>query len=305
MKNYLIQETLTDNTGIKNVDPSFARVTILNSEEWLKRREHFDPEQDIANDFLEQYITRAEVNYDSLTGSFSIPDRNDLNGDDHGFSFFLNEHGVIFIDDDRYVAGIIDTIAKNRKWHDPCIERFLYDFIDQLIKDDLRLMEKYEIELDTMEDDLLSKEKMDSLRLNEIRGQLRMLMVHYDQLLDVTQEFEENENGFFKEENVHYFHKIESRIERLYNNVSSINDYAIQLRDLYSQQIDIRMNRVMTILTVLSTIFMPLTLIAGWYGMNFHYMPEFSYRYSYPILIVVCIIIVGSMLYYFKKKKWL
>ncbi|MBQ5556289.1 MAG: magnesium transporter, partial [Erysipelotrichaceae bacterium] len=82
-------------------------------------------------------------------------------------------------------------------------------------------------------------------------------------------------------------------------------DYAIQLRDLYSQQIDIRMNRVMTILTVLSTIFMPLTLIAGWYGMNFHYMPEFSYRYSYPILIVVCIIIVGSMLYYFKKKKWL
>ena len=106
------------------VDESRAKQEVC--EEWLKRREHFDPEHDIANDFLEQYITRAEVNYDSLTGSFSIPDRNDLNGDDHGFSFFLNEDGVIFIDDDRYVAGIIDTIAKNRKWHDPCIERFLY-----------------------------------------------------------------------------------------------------------------------------------------------------------------------------------
>ena len=71
------------------------------------------------------------------------------------------------------------------------------------------------------------------------------------------------------------------------------------------QQIDIRMNRVMTILTVLSTIFMPLTLIAGWYGMNFRYMPELNWPWSYPIVFVVCIVIVVACLVFFKKKKWL
>jgi magnesium transporter len=61
----------------------------------------------------------------------------------------------------------------------------------------------------------------------------------------------------------------------------------------------------MTILTVVTTIFMPLTLIVGWYGMNFRYMPELNQYYAYPILIVICILIVLVLLYYFKRKKWL
>ena len=61
----------------------------------------------------------------------------------------------------------------------------------------------------------------------------------------------------------------------------------------------------MTVLTVVTTIFMPLTLIVGWYGMNFRYMPELENRWSYPIVIVVSILIVIGSLLFFKKKKWL
>ena len=66
-----------------------------------------------------------------------------------------------------------------------------------------------------------------------------------------------------------------------------------------------RQNRTMTLLTVIATIFMPLTLITGWYGMNFHYMPELEYRWSYPAVFLVCLAIAVGCLVFFKKKKWM
>ena len=69
--------------------------------------------------------------------------------------------------------------------------------------------------------------------------------------------------------------------------------------------IDVQQNKVMSILTVVTTIFLPLTLIAGWYGMNFPNMPEFGWKYAYPVVIVVSICIIAGEIIYFKKKKML
>ena len=79
----------------------------------------------------------------------------------------------------------------------------------------------------------------------------------------------------------------------------------MQLRDLYKAHLDIKQNRIMTVLTVVTTIFMPLTLIAGWYGMNFHFMPELNWKWSYPVVIIISIAIAVGSLLFFKKKKWL
>ena len=306
MKNYLIQETLTDNTGIKNVDPSFARVTILNSEEWLKRREHFDPEHDIANDFLEQYITRAEVNYDSLTGSFCVPDRNHISEPNTKFAFALDEKGIVFIDDSGYVMKIISNITGSKRWAMPSLERFIYDFLEQIVSKDQIILEKFDKELDSIESGIMEGEITDpSQRISRIRSDLRDMRIHYEQLLDLSQELEENENNFFKKENTRYFHLFTQRVSRLHDLTTSLRDFSIQIRDLYQSQLDVRQNRIMALLTIISSIFMPLTLIAGWYGMNFKYMPELEYKAAYPIIIAISIAIVVVSLIFFKKKKWL
>ena len=86
---------------------------------------------------------------------------------------------------------------------------------------------------------------------------------------------------------------------------NSIRDYTVQIRDLYHTQMDIKQNRIMTLLTVVTTIFMPLTLIAGWYGMNFRYMPELEWRWGYPVVILISLGIIIVSLLFFKKKKWL
>ena len=184
------------------------------------------------------------------------------------------------------------------------MERFLYDFLEQIVSRDLMLLEKYERNLDNLEDKISENEDSSYLHtVNEIRGNVRDLRIHYAQMIDFTQELEENENGFFVDENIRYFHMFKNRVERLYNIAGYLRDYTEQLGDVYHLQLEAKQNRIMTVLTVVSTIFMPLTLITGWFGMNFRYMPELESPWAYPIVIAICIVIIVGSLIYCKKKK--
>ncbi|MBR1471166.1 MAG: magnesium transporter CorA [Lachnospiraceae bacterium] len=281
-------------------------VAVLGSTEWQEQKESFDMGIDLELDPGEIYNTKAEVNYDSLTGTFCIPDRRDFSADWHSFSFALDEKGIVFIDDSGMVSRLLERIRLCKRWKFPSIERLFYDFLEQIIRGDLRLMEEYERELDGIEKKIrLGMAEAQINRVNDIRSDIRDLRIHYEQLIDLGQELEENENNFFREENLRYFHMFTNRIERLYDVAASLRDYTMQLGDQYRVQLDVKQNRIMTVLTVVSTIFMPLTLIVGWYGMNFKYMPELDYPYAYPIVIMVCLVLIVVSLIFFKKKKLL
>jgi magnesium transporter len=75
--------------------------------------------------------------------------------------------------------------------------------------------------------------------------------------------------------------------------------------DIYLSSVSNRMNEVMKVLTIIATIFIPLTLITGIYGMNFRYMPELNSPWGYPLVYVVMLAVTGIMLMYFRRKKWL
>ena len=280
-------------------------VVIVSKEEWSRCREKFDMGIELEP-VTDTHMTKAEVNYDSLTGTFSIPDRRDPSVQGETFAFALDEKGVVFIDDTGTSERIIRNVQKSKRWRSPSLGRFLYDFLDDIVKDDLRLLEKYERELEEMEA-MIDSDRDDSStsRSNAIRSDVRRLLIHYDQLIDLAQELEENENGFFDQDILRYFRLFLSRIDRLYSTAASIRDYTMQIGDLYKAHLELRQNNIMTILTVVTTIFMPLTLITGWYGMNFRYMPELESPYAYPIVIIVSLAIVILSLWFFHKKKWL
>ena len=303
---FAIEETLKEvkREELKRSGSQF--VAVLSFEEWKNSKDSFEMGMDIEPDLSEIFLTKAEVNYDSLTGTFAVPDRNNPSADDLKFAFVLDEKGIVFIDDNGTALDIIRGVQRTKKWKMPSLERFLYDFLDQIVKDDLRLMEKYEDELDHMEQAIIDgDEGLPSGRLNDIRSDIRYLRIHYEQLMDLAAEFEENENGFFKLENLRYFRLFINRAERLHEASMSLRDYTMQLRDLYKAHLDLKQNRIITVLTVVTTIFMPLTLIVGWYGMNFRYMPELNWEWSYPVVIAASIVIVIGSLLFFKKKKWL
>lgn len=203
---YLIEETLREINREESVVSDKQYVAVVSSDEWKQDRDSFEMGIDIDADMSEIYTTKAEVNYDSLTGSFSIPDRKDLSGEDSKFAFALDEKGIVFIDDSGKALELIENIQRVKKWKFPSLERFIYDFLDHIVIDDLRLMERYESEMNSMYKSIMDEEAdFPSVRLNTIRSDIRNLRIHYEQLIDLGQELEENENSFFKQENIRYF----------------------------------------------------------------------------------------------------
>ena len=303
---YLLKETVVPCTREELNGSVHQYVAVLTPEQWQAESEGFDMGIELEPDIRDIHSTKAEVNFDSLTGTFFLPDRSDLTENRFAFAYALDEKGIVFIDESGKAEEMISAIVRTKRWRKPSLERFLYDFLEQIVIRDLPIMERFEDKLDELEDRILQQEdRADMVRVNEIRGEVRELAVHYEQLIDMVQELEENENGFFKEENLRYFHLFMNRMARLHDTAASLRDHTIQVRDLYHAQLEAKQNRIMTLLTVVTTIFMPLTLIAGWYGMNFVYMPELRTTWGYPAVIAVCILIVVVSLLFFKKKKWL
>ncbi|MCR4647454.1 MAG: magnesium transporter CorA [Lachnospiraceae bacterium] len=303
---YLIESTLKECTA-KECHSSKKQqyVAILTPEEWQNERESFEMGIDMELDILEVHTTKAEVNYDSVTGTFALPDRKDMNADYKKFAFALDEKGIVFIDSGDTVQSIIKKVVATKKWRMPSLERFIYDFLEQIIHEDLMLLEGYERELDAIDKDIDNDKDADLERVNDIRGFLRDLRTHYDHLIDLSQEFEENENNFFKQDNIRFFRLFSNRVSRLFDTVNALLDYTSQIRDTYESRLGVKQNRIMTVLTVVTAIFMPLTLIVGWYGMNFKYMPELNSVFGYPAVIIVSVLIVVGSLIFFKLKKWL
>ena len=303
---FLINERLDECTQEELLTSNKQYVALLSSKEWELQKSLFKMGIDFEPKTTDIHVTKAEENYDSITGTFFVPSRRDIQSDEDKFAFALDEKGIVFIDDTTASKRIINKIKHRKKWRLPSLERFIYDFLNEIIRSDFRIMERYEHELDDMESDIINEDnELTSKRVNEIRADIRDLKNHYEQLLDLGEVFEENENEFFKDENLRYFRLFINRVERLRDTSNSIRDYTIQIRDVYKTHLDIKQNHIMTILTMVTTVFTPLMLIVGWYGMNFNYMPELNYRWSYPIVFVSCILISILVLAFFRRKKWL
>ena len=301
---YLIKESLVPCSAEEIRKDGAQYVAVLTSQEWKQQRDSFDMLIDM--ELGAPQITKAVVNLDSLTGTLSIPDRNNISGPRNNFSFALDEKGIVLVDDTGYVQKLMESLCTMKKWRYPGLERFIYDMLEMIISQDLLLLEKYEKRLNRIEEKILRGEvETYPNEMNDIRGELLDLRSHYEQMIDLGQELEENENGFFREENLRYFHMFTDRVMRLQNMVAGQRDYVMQLRDLIQSQMDVKQNHIMTVLTVITSIFLPLTLIVGWYGMNFRYMPELEWQYGYPIVILVSVAIVVVSLIWFKKKKWM
>lgn len=306
MQSYKISEKLEkiELKSYKNLD--FQYVIVMTSDEWKERCTDFDMgiEWDIY--FRTGNSTRAEVNYDSITGKFAILNRFDMSDKAREFTFSLDEKGIIFVDDQGLATEIINKIETSKKLFNPCLERFLYDFLEQIIYSDADMLASYDKTLDEIEKNIFKGQTDDVLRqIADIRNHLRDLKIHYSELMDVCQEFEENENEFFMPSNERYFHLVNQRIQRLYERVTSLVDFTIQLREFCQSKMDEKQNSNLSYLTVISSIFMPLTLIVGWYGMNFKYMPELDQKWAYPLTGIICILIVILSITFFKKKKFL
>ena len=124
-------------------------------------------------------------------------------------------------------------------------------------------------------------------------------------LREVISRIERHDSPLINDKTKTFYRDVFDHVIQVSENIDIYREMIWRLMDMYMTTISNRMNEVMKVLTHMSSIFIPLTFLAGIYGMNFDNIPELHYKYSYHILWIVMIVIFIGMLYYFKRKKWL
>jgi magnesium transporter len=124
-------------------------------------------------------------------------------------------------------------------------------------------------------------------------------------LREVISRIERHESPLINAKTTAFFRDIYDHIIQVTENIDIYREMVWSLMDMYMSTISNKMNEVMKVLTIMASIFIPLTFFAGIYGMNFEYIPELKFKYSYFILWGIFILIVVGMVMYFRRKKWL
>lgn len=226
-------------------------------------------------------------------------------------NFFLRANYLIFVtkEKNKLLEGIKNEVLRNVNSSSNYIvseSKILYMLLDRLTSVDNDMLRKIESKIMNLEEQVIKGiEKDFTIDIIKLRKQLLYLQRHYAPLIDISEGLEENENGLIDENATRYFTILVNRIQRLTNNVAHLRDYLTQVREAYQAQVDIKLNKTMKLFTVVTTIFLPLTLIAGWYGMNFKYMPELGWVMGYPGVIVLSLAVVAVCLAYFKRHHYL
>lgn len=245
---------------------------------------------------------KIESQQECLAGTLCIPRLSDVCGSKYKIQFFVNNKNIVIVDNTGFSMKQIKRIRLNRTKQGQTRERFLYNYITGIISRDLEILNIYERQIMILDEEVstdnFQKYKEQAAAL---RKQLLTLREYYDELRDMGKQLEEDENRFFSKKYLKYFGTVSDRADRLMNRTLHLLDYMGQIRDTYNQKVSEAQNKNMEFLTIVSTIFFPLTLITGWYGMNFENMPEL--KTGYPFVIALSLIVVVVIILIFKKRK--
>lgn len=221
-------------------------------------------------------------------------------------AIYMDEEDIfVFCESNEALEMLSKIIEEETKAEPLDNEQLLYHFFIRLLKNDAALLGEYELKIAETEDSLVSESENTSLgTITDYRKELLQLKKYYEQLSIIFDELTANENGLLSDKGVRFCTILGNRTDRLFSSTVDLRDYISQVLDVYQSQLDYKQNNLMKVFTVVTTIFLPLTLLVGWYGMNFK-MPEFESDYGYPIVIGVSVAIIASLLIFFRRKKLL
>lgn len=220
---------------------------------------------------------------------------------DERVSIFCGEEKIAFFLKSDHCREIVNSLNKEEMTF-----RILSAFFSELTAGDIDSIERLEVYINALDDELIiAKRPLEnaSTQIISLRRSLLKMKRYYEQLEDVIGVLSDNENGAVPKALRNRFLSLGHRINRLTESVEHLREYVTQVREAYQAQVDIEQNQIMKIFTVLTAVFYPLSLIVGWYGMNFH-IPEYGWHFGYFYVMGLSIVICAISFLIFKKKKW-
>ena len=181
-----------------------------------------------------------------------------------------------------------------------------YSLIDAIVDNYFVILEKLGDRIELLETELIENPTQKTVhKIYQLKRELIFLHNAVWPLREVVSSLGKQESSLVRETTVPYVRDVYDHVIHVIDSIDIYREMISGMLDMYLSSVSNRLNEVMKVLTVIATIFMPLTFVAGLYGMNFKDMPELDWRYGYPAVLAIMAVIAGIMLYYFKRKKWL
>jgi len=181
-----------------------------------------------------------------------------------------------------------------------------YSLMDAIVDNYFIVLENLGDQIEFLEEELVTDPDPGTLQsIHELKRELIFLRKSVWPLREVIGALERGESRLFQESSLIYLRDIYDHTIQIIDTVETFRDMVSGMLDIYLSSVSNRMNEVMKVLTIIATLFIPLSFIVGLYGMNFQYMPELHLRWGYGGVWVVIILVVTGMLTYFRRKKWL
>lgn len=181
-----------------------------------------------------------------------------------------------------------------------------YSLLDMVVDHYFLILENLGEQVELLEDELVSDPGTATLqKIHEIKHEMLFLRRSVWPLREVIGGLYRGESALFQESTLIYLRDVYEHTIQVIDTIETYRDIVSGLLDVYLSSVSNKMNEVMKVLTIIATIFIPLTFLTGLYGMNFQYIPELQWRWSYPMLWLILITISGAMLAYFRRKGWL
>jgi len=181
----------------------------------------------------------------------------------------------------------------------------MYALVDAIVDNYFLILEKFGSQIEDMEKRVMTDTSRDTLqKIYNMKREMVFLRSSIWPLREVANQLERGESVLIQEKTRTYLRDVYDHTIQIIEAVEAYREMVSGLLDIFLSSLSNRMNEVMKTLTIFAAIFIPLTFIAGIYGMNFEFMPELKLRWGYPILLGVMLMIVFSLVIYFRKKKW-
>ena len=224
-------------------------------------------------------------------------------------SFLLGPNYVITFQEQP--GDVFETIRERIRTHSGRIRKMgndylVYALIDAIVDEYFVVLENIGDKIQNMEEEVLLSPVTETIqKLHRIKNQLLILRKSIWPLREVITNLERSESKLLKKQTVPYFRDIYDHTIQIIDMMETMRDMNSGLFDMYLSSLSNRMNEVMKVLTVIATIFIPLTFIAGIYGMNFRNMPELEWKWGYFAILGVMLVVALGMILFFRKKKWM
>ena len=298
--------------NFNEIDKSDNTIAYISLAEFREFHLLFDLNESVFSEFTEvrNYRSKTETEKNYIFGTLKFIEPEIENKNEAYLAFFIMKRLILLIDIHGYTSCIDNAFDKALHIldiNDYSTERFFATFIDNLISNDSKTLESIEFQINLMEDKIIQKNTYKNFDEDILSYKRKLLNLrnYYEQFIDIGEEMCANSNNIFDDNNLQFFKNFIRKAERLCSDVNILRENIVQLREIYQSSLDLKLNNTMKLFTVITAIYSPLTLIAGWYGMNFRYMPELNWRYGYLFAVFLSLSALSASIIIFKKKKLL